>query len=631
MTNTISTTTINPHLLTTTAFDILCGDLERRSNVLSEMHRAALWELLDAFTGYCTGTQSGRQAFGLPTGMGKTSAVVAFIAALYRLRCPVPLSVAASKVEALCSLKRDLIDHGVPTEAIGLKHAVVGASLPSTGSDSYPVQLVTHARVRSGRDFELFGEHHGERRKLMIYDETLLRADSFAFPEAPLRAKLPALRVALETANDPTAEEALRYLTRAVERIGEALRGLRTRGDANANGAAVDLEHLDEDTVTVHVDAVQRMARSKRITGVNVSDLVHLLEVSQEPLRVLMTEQGDGVVAMREAVPLALRDVVILDASTPVRRLVHMDPTIRPAGNFPADTLKTFEDVEVHQLLSAGGRSTVEERYSGREASAVSREVVDVIKDNADNAGSFLLFTFKDRPGGAEPTVGLRRDLQAAGVDLDEKTGEGMPRFEFLTWGNETGLNGYEHCTVVIMAGVLHRSHLDIASAVRGQTSNPAEPTPNGLVREVIETEVAHLIYQGASRGSCRRVDQGKARPMKLYLVHKHKGLKALLDPVMPGAQWHYPDPRHLQKAASEGKADEFHRQLVGHLQTLGPEVDKIPTRRVKLALGIPQTPADAQAWKRGLQKLDSAKLGWVLDGQCLIRGAARYGFNAAP
>jgi len=222
----------------------------------------------------------------------------------------------------------------------------------------------------------------------------------------------------------------------------------------------------------------------------------------------------------------------------------------------------------------------------------------------------------------------LRRDLTRAGVDLKEKTPDGKARFEFLTWGNQEGLNGYEHCDVVIMAGVLHRGHLDLAAAVRGQAGHLKEPTPSDRLRQVVESEIAHVVLQGASRGSCRRIVNGRACPMDLYVIHRSAGLKGLLDLVMPGAVWTYPDPKHLKKAAGEGKAAQYFGQLLAYLGALPSGVSKVSSRAIKEALQVPDTGADAKAWARGLELLDLEVHGWTKEARSIVREAEVYGFE---
>ena len=610
---------IDHALLTRTAFDILVSDLEGHGNVLSGMHRAALFELVETFADYCTGAQQGRRAFALPTGMGKTSSVVAFLAALHRLGYPVPVSVAASRVEALGRLRDDLIEHGIPEGLIGLRHADPRCKVVNTGRESRQFQLVTHARVRSGRDFDLFGMHEGQPRALCLYDETLMRSDSFAFSEASLRKALALLGIELEKRSDPLALALLAYLTEAAGTIADALAALRAGGDAEGNGMPVDLPPLEPAEVDAYRAEVRRLSSG---LGAWANELDAVLSVSQEALQVLRAEQGGGVVAVREAVPPGLRNVVVLDASTPIRELVRLDPTIETEQTIPPSDLKTYEAVEVHQLLAAGGRGAIEESFKAkaREAAGVSREVRDIIMDNG-NARAFLIFSFLPRRGQEDVLGRLKGDLAAAGIDLTAKTQDGKPRFEFLTWGNQEGLNGYEHCDVVIMAGVLHRSHLDLAAAVKGQVGHLAEPTPSRRLRDVVESEIAHCVYQGASRGSCRRTVNGKAQPMRLYVIHRSEGLKTILDRVMPGAAWFYPDPRHLKKAQGAGRAAQLLGQLVAYLHGLPDHLDEVSSKVVKAALGLTTDNASKTAFTRAGALLTADDHGWRVDKRSFVRG----------
>jgi hypothetical protein len=618
---------INGPKLTRTAFDILVADLEGHGNILAPMHRAALLELVETFAGYCAGQQEGRKAFPMPTGMGKTSAVVAFLAALHRLGYRVPVAVAASKVEALCSLKREMLAHGIPADLVGLKHTVTGASEPSTGNESRLFQLVTHARVRGGDDVELVGHHGGQPRPLVIYDETFMRSDAFAFRARAFFAAAAVFTGIAEGNPGPLVKQLDAYLAECQQRVRAALDQLRASGDPDRNGLPVELGKLTPGELDAFRNLASRHARDLR--GFEV-ELCGLLELSQGTLRVLGTEQGEGIITAREVVPLALRNVVILDASVPVRGLAQLDPTVSVVDSFDAATLKSFERLEVHQLVSPGGRHSIggHLRTDRRELSAVALEVAGIIKAGWETERAFLVFTFAKR-GNLDMEAELRRDLERAGVHVDAKTSDDKPRLQFLTWGSETSLNGLEHCTSVIMAGVLHRNHLDLSAAVRGQTGNPAEPTPGPLVREIVESEIAHCIYQGASRGSCRRIDDGKAGAMRLWFIHRSPTIRSLLDRVMPGAAWSYPDPQHLAKATADSRAARLLEDLLGHLRGLPEGVEKTSSSEAKKALSVAKDGATSKAWTRAVHFLDLDSHGWTLQGRSFIRGSAAYGFHS--
>ncbi len=182
--------------LTNMAYDILIEDLTTRGNNPGELQREALYELVGYMTKYAQGTASGRRAFNLATGCGKTSAIIAWITAAYRLGLDhIAVAVAASKIEALCSLKQALLDHGVPEESVGLKHSHGrAAALPSTGNEDRIYQLITHSRVRGGTDQDLFTLHRAQKRAAMIYDETLFKSDTIAVSDKAIRKSLAAYK-----------------------------------------------------------------------------------------------------------------------------------------------------------------------------------------------------------------------------------------------------------------------------------------------------------------------------------------------------------------------------------------------------------------------------------------------------
>ena len=486
-----------PSPLTTKAFDILIADIESHRNKPGELQRAALYELLYTLTGYAFKTESGRQAFGLAAGAGKTSAVVAFITALHRLGFDhVAVSVAASKVEALCGIKAKLIANGVPEELIGLKHSHgQTASQPSTGNDDRRFQLVTHARVRGGTDRDLFISHQGQKRAVMIYDETLFRSDTFAVSDFSFAHALAGFGI-LSKFSGAKYESLLAYLTECGAMIEKGLADAQALLNNEGREVTINLRPLDQITLDGY------LAQLSSIPGTEYEALQDLLQISQNPLRIIVTQQRNGVIWFKVSVPEDLKNVVILDASHPIRDLVSLDKTIRTAGSFHDLDVKRFDLVTIYQMLSSGSRTSITDsfRQVNKENRAVSREIVEVIKGNPEAKG-ILLFTFKKRD--TDIAKLLMNDMADAGIDLDKRNADGRKRINLLTWGDECSLNGLEHCDVVIMAGVLHRSYLDLAATIVGQVEDLGAKVDNALTTKMFNSELAHLIYQGASRGSC--------------------------------------------------------------------------------------------------------------------------------
>src|SRR5512132_2187168 len=117
------------HSLTNKSFLMLTATLERFGNTLNTPHKMALHSLLDAMSDMAEGKLQGRWAFGLPTGTGKTRAIIEWATAVHKLDLPFTLAVSASRIEALCTLKREMVENGIPEEKIGLLHDDAKASL----------------------------------------------------------------------------------------------------------------------------------------------------------------------------------------------------------------------------------------------------------------------------------------------------------------------------------------------------------------------------------------------------------------------------------------------------------------------------------------------------------------------
>src|ERR1700704_3462013 len=162
------------------AFSIVVRDLEGFGSRLNDKHRRALDRMMEIYSSMACGEITGRFAFDLPTGCGKTQSVIAWCQAVHETQSGHSVVIATSKVEELCDIKRKLIAKGVPRESIGLIHSkkydrdraeewllkrdpsalkVTGTSGPSeyaslsktTDNETRPFLLVTHSRVQSRR------------------------------------------------------------------------------------------------------------------------------------------------------------------------------------------------------------------------------------------------------------------------------------------------------------------------------------------------------------------------------------------------------------------------------------------------------------------------------------------------
>jgi hypothetical protein len=607
--------------LTSNAHLTLLDTLQRHGNRLSGPHRAALHALCQTMTDFASGRTSGRKVFGLATGLGKTSALIAWTTSLYRMGAAtrhISVAVSASTVEALCNIKRALIENGVPETLIGLKHSLgAAARLPSTGNDDRRIMLVTHQRVRTDANHQLFTEHRGKPRDLLLYDESLFRADALAVNEKAARSGLAWLEEWVYRRSE--YDGLLAYLRKCREIIVAAVDEAR---EHKGKILTTTLPPLDEIERVGYTELLSKFKR-KAVTE-SLGDLVAL---AGESLRVAAIKaNNEGVLWHRVSVPKSLNRVLVLDASYPIRLLCQLDETLEPADRvFNHAEVKRFDNVTIHWLDHASGRGAMEDSFREKrpENRKVSREVVEIVKAIPPEE-NVLIFTFNTRDVDIHQRI--FSDLKEAGVDIGDETRQ---RVNVLTWGNETSLNSMSHCQNVILAGVIHRSHLDIGSMVVGQLDDREADLGASELEELIDSEVAHAMYQALSRGKCREVDNGQAKLMKAWVFFprkRQKRMQARLEKVMVGA-------RHVERrlvhsaGGQDGVVDGLALRLQEHLKGLPKDIKRVSAKQIKRDLGI--TPAQRCSFVRAVDRLDSLSAGWVRDGRSLVRAETAYGFTA--
>lgn len=601
--------------LTEYAFELLIADLERKDNKLSPRHQLALYELLTGMTGFACGSRKGRYVYPLATGGGKTSAIVAWITALYKLEMSdISVSVSACTVSALCALKGQLIEQGVPEELIGIKFAnEQSMPFPSTGNHDRRFQLVTHARVRGGFDNDLFLRHQGKERALMIYDESLIKSDARAIQKGELMAEIKGLPELVKgTLREAEFGPLLMYLENAGKQIEAALEAIKCNGAEIVS--IITLPARTPEQLKTYLDLMKRYPRNENIR--------ELLEISQHALRVVSTGQHAGVVCYELGIPDELKNILVLDASYPIRRLCQIDSSVSQGGQFGGE-IKRFDNVVMHCMKSPSGRGALQDSFSvtRREGRQVSREVIEIIK-NADSNEAILIFTFKPKAGYVDISKTLMDDMRAAGVDVDAVLTSHKRRINILTWGQETSLNGYSHCGVVILAGVLHQPLLAIASKIIGQRDNLKAEAGSRQISEVQHSEQAHMIYQAVSRGRCRTVTNGQANPMQIFMIHNSpQRIRPLLDQVMPGLQWK-PWSAQFNEQKNQTKQNFLVSKMQNFLRALPHEVTKVFTRDIRtVVLGEAIDTTASRLFSRAIRQLLNDCYGeWYKDGHSLMR-----------
>jgi hypothetical protein len=304
------------------------------------------------------------------------------------------------------------------------------------------------------------------------------------------------------------------------------------------------------------------------------------------------------------AIPEVLKNVIVLDASYPVRSLCQFDstmkaadehlPGLKAAGVKPFAELKRFDHVDLYRLKSYGGRTSMEKRFRDKKA---VKEVVDVLKTiPADE--SVLMFVYKrqDQIRSLDYAKVLLSAVRAEGINPDKKI-NGKPRVSILTWGAETSLNTYGHCQHVFLVGILHRAETELLGQYLGQVQDIEADVSTMLARDIQRSEKAHLAYQALSRGSCRFIDQGQARPMKGYIVEIDPLIEEELSAVMPGVTWHTWEPKYLAEASD--LVGVWSQKVIDHLATLPNSISRVSSQSLKKSLHAESV--DRSTWSRVL------------------------------
>jgi hypothetical protein len=560
--------------LTETAFINLTKSLERFGNKLSIPHRKALFALVEAFTDMAEGKLTGRWAFPIPTGCGKTRAIIEWAAAVSKLGMPYSVVVSASRIEALCTMKRDMIKAGIPADQIGLIYSQPDKkekqySEPSTtDNQNKPFLLCSHQLIRAREcNLSLYNTYKGKARSLVIYDESLFISDIEAFTVKGICESLARwIEHFRYIASRDQHVHIANWLTERKARVEYQFENFDEGG----------VNELPEPDFSLTLEQEQAYARQFRKAGDSV--LADFLTVNGLPLRMFKYGKA-AVITYRIVIPEALQNMIVLDASYPIRQLEKIDGTLREAEILPFcqrerisfDNLKRFDLVTLYRMANRGSRTSVASDKS--KMKKFIQDTVEVIKSIPAEEG-VLVFVYKAKDG-RDPQRVLQSELDKAG--LQER-----PNLYIETWGNETSLNSYAQCEHVILVGILHRDLSDLAAQYAAQLDAFNTKIDSETLKTLCLSERAHCAYQALSRGSLRIMcEAGQASAMSGYIIEFEEGLETELNKVMQGATWKVWKPVFSNADEHGRKTRSIAELLKTYLIKLPADVSERSTKRV--------------------------------------------------
>lgn len=128
------------------------------------------------------------------------------------------------------------------------------------------------------------------------------------------------------------------------------------------------------------------------------------------------------------------------------------------------------------------------------------------------------------------------------------------------------------------------------------------------------------MVYQAFSRGSCRYIDDGKARRMTGYLIHRDDQIRKVLDRVMPGARW---EEWVSETGVRVGVIATLAKRIADHLDGLPQANAKVSTRKLKVDMGV--TDVAPQTWRHAVARYLEDGPEWLPQGRSLVRASALF------
>lgn len=573
---------------------------------VSSDHELVLRLMLRDFALLTTGLKTGRVAWPLSPGAGKSQSIVAFIIALDWLKLlspdngkPYPIMVASSRVSSLCELLDDLQKRGrIPevgtswdsitekgTGSFGLLYSEPNRSATrsvSPNAEDAQFLFTTHARVRRSRDesieprFDI--RHLAQWRgvpRMVFYDESLLATDHWSIPKVSLFAAVKALDEYVVGHNDDGNQQLRLDAVRCLQE--ECLPLLRVELEEQiAQSREPRLVHFPNRDYARYREVLKPLRRIPEA-------IFDLLDIAHRPLRVVSDKMGmaeGAFISFQIAIPADLDRVVCLDASYLIRSLCLVDTTMRLGSNHPAlnKPMQPCHNIQGHIIQHGGGRNGIERSILTNRK--LLHEVVEIVKALPPEE-EVLVCTYKDRSGGENRyfRVKIREHFEAAFKDA----GIDLKRISWMTWGQETASNKFRQIPNVILAGVIHRSEWDLLGAFLGQSRDLRQTLSAQDITDLSISESTHHAYQALYRGSCR-----KGRPMKFWIFYEHpRRMMEQLSRVMPGVQW----PRYKNRVlpSTEQKRQGLADAIVGYLNARPSSVSEVSCQKVREDLKLYQ------------------------------------------
>jgi hypothetical protein len=500
----------------------------------------------------------------LDPGVGKTTAVIAFLKALIASRehvhvgaivCVGRLSQIATIVDE-AQLSR--ADFAVLTSDKSLNE--LGCNCPQRARILFTTHSMVEHRCIDRRFSDVSALHYrGTPRLVRIWDEAILpgqtltvNRDTLGLLFEPIRARNSAMADAVEDLFNKLREAQSGTIIQIPEL--DLIHGL---GLNDALG-------LVEDGLPKQKHAVERLwfLFGKHVT------------IRRDGPR------GNTMLDYRDTLPDDIKPLLVLDASARVRTVYRCWKEDRGGIVELPTAPKRYTDLTIHVLQRGGGKGAFR-----KEAKRLVEIVATTIQMKPEE--KWLVIGHKNS---------IDMDLE---TDVRALLPSAGPNVRFVHWGAHDATNAYADATNVILAGTLFYpvSHYEalgrLASAYPSSLGQYAREKTHG----VMLGEHRHLILQATCRGAVRRCIGDACPPTNVYLIASAKsGIAEQLPNIFPGARictW------KAARRALRGKVSEAVAFLSAEFESCPDSV--VAFRRVMDHIGW----KDSREFKRSIRRHD--------------------------
>ncbi len=660
--------------LTTRAFESLKSFLTTKAQTNpTERQLKALYALMDNLSRLAFGEISGRYAWALPVGCGKTQSITHWCSAVVKSRLDFGVTIACSQINALNDINEFLVKElRIPQSKIGTlagrdKAKDVTGRHVFNGADSQ-ILLMTHARVHMGEsELARYWQYHGQERHVLCFDESLISAQSILVSAPEVRrsndlfvgaCKRNEIRVTdafeqtVKTLIDDFEQE-LNALKHRVKKYmldhgsPDGPEGRAPRVPDELRYANIKLDALDTDRFMQDLQTLASCSWSK--------PLLAFFNLCGQHMRLVVTDRGEeSMISYTVTVPSEINRMVVLDASDPIRLLTSMDkdriipaeklPLVREAGIANLATLFDYSNVTIHRYNAGGGRDAFQKDRNNTKI----KDAVGLLKTLPPDEG-VLFFCFKtheDQVTRLERTTFndlttvpelrlkqfkdrfkykkknlkalLEQELMRQGYNLQS------PLICIETFGRETSSNDYLHCKHIIFVGTPWQNVTALIAVALGQVRDIQRHLEDQLVQDLYDSEAAYRLHQGLGRGSCRRLGQdGRPQKMQGYLFLTDKQwnrIGPLLKKVLPGVKT--PEKTLSKQEQRESKINRVTQALTTEVRKVykeGAYSADIGVRLSSLRQAL-ELPPRSDVFTRAVNRFLEQNPDWVRRGRRLIK-----------